>query len=113
MKVDERLFEDETMLGKYAENLVFRTALGWREVVELSYYRDRDREVDFVITLAADRFLPIEVKYTRQPQVSPFLRQFTVDANQELALAVQRDVEPNWREPVAEMGLLEFLLIFG
>ena len=113
MKLDERLFEDHALLGKYAENLVYRTALGWRQAIELSYYRQRDKEVDFVATLSPDRFLPIEVKYTSRPRRPSFLRDFTRDLGQGLALAIQRDVAPTWREPVVEMDLLEFLLIFG
>lgn len=113
MKLDERLLQDDTLLGKYAENLVFRTALAWREQLELSYYRERDKEVDFIATLAADRFLPIEVKYTTQPRTPGYLREFTKHLHQDLALAIGRNVEPEWHDPVVDLGLLEFLLIFG
>ncbi len=113
MKLDERLLQDDGLLGKYAENLVFRTALAWREQLELSYYRDREKEVDFVATLAADRFLPIEVKYTTQPRAPGYLREFTEHLQQDLALAIGRNVEPEWHDPIVDLGLLEFLLIFG
>ena len=113
MKLDDRLFQDSVLLGKYAENLVYRTALGWREVIELSYYRQRDKEVDFVATVAPDRFLPMEVKYTSRPRRAGFLRDFTLGLRQRLAVAIQRDVAPTWREPVVELDLLDFLLIFG
>lgn len=113
MKLDERLLQDDQLLGKYAENLVFRTALAWREQLELSYFRERDKEVDFVATLAADRFLPIEVKYTSQPRSPGYLREFTRALDQELGLSLGRNVRPSWQEPIVDLGLLEFLLIFG
>jgi predicted AAA+ superfamily ATPase len=113
MKLDERLLADDTLLGKYAENLVFRTVLGWREKLEVSYYRERDREVDFVVAMAADRFLPIEVKYTTQARPPGYLRELTAALDQEMSLAVRRDIRPAWAEPVVELGLIEFLLIFG
>jgi len=53
---------NETMMGLYAENLVVRELIGWPEKIEISYFREKDREVDFVVTYGGNNYLPIEVK---------------------------------------------------
>ena len=50
------------MMGLYAENLVIRELIGWPEKIEVSYYREKNREVDFVLTHSGNRHLPFEVK---------------------------------------------------
>ncbi|MGH7738736.1 MAG: ATP-binding protein, partial [bacterium] len=63
-KVYENLFNDTVTLGRYAENLVYLTLKRWKEAIHIAYWRERDREVDFVATLSADQHLPIEVKWS-------------------------------------------------
>ncbi len=53
---------NETLMGLYAENLVVRELIGWPEKIEISYFREKDREVDFVVTYGGNNYLPIEVK---------------------------------------------------
>ena len=38
---------DDHMMGYYAENVLVRELMSWPERIELSYYRENDREVDF------------------------------------------------------------------
>jgi predicted AAA+ superfamily ATPase len=52
----------EAPLGVYAENLVVRELVGWPERIEVAYFREKNREVDFVLTFGGDKYLPIEVK---------------------------------------------------
>jgi predicted AAA+ superfamily ATPase len=54
---------DETAMGLYAENLVIRELITWSEKIEISYYREKNREVDFIVTYGGNNYLPIEVKY--------------------------------------------------
>ena len=58
-------------MGLYAENCVARKSMSWPERIELTYYREKTREVDFVLTHGGNRYLPIEVKHrTRIDQIS-------------------------------------------
>jgi predicted AAA+ superfamily ATPase len=49
-------------MGLYAENLVVRELITWPERIEVSYFREKNREVDFILTYGGNRYLPIEVK---------------------------------------------------
>ncbi|HMT07847.1 MAG TPA: ATP-binding protein [Pyrinomonadaceae bacterium] len=66
LRLTDTLLEDNAMLGLYAENLVFLTLRNWRGTIQMDYYRERDTEVDFIVHVAPNRFLPIEVKYRNQ-----------------------------------------------
>lgn len=63
LRLTETLLSDDATLGLYAENLVFLTLKKWKGTIQLDYYRERDDEVDFVVHVAPNRFLPVEVKY--------------------------------------------------
>ncbi len=52
----------ESPLGVYAENLVVRELVSWSERIEVAYYREKGKEVDFVLTHGGNKYLPIEVK---------------------------------------------------
>ena len=51
------------LLGTYAENLVHNALKKWKGIVAIDYYRERDMEVDFVVHLGPNRYLPLEVKF--------------------------------------------------
>lgn len=73
---------DPQIMGLYAENLVFNALHRWRGILALDYYRQRNREIDFVVHLRPQRYLPIEVKYQEAIPVSEldvildFIRRF-------------------------------------
>lgn len=50
------------MLGLYAENIVANHLRRWPGLVELAHYRERDKELDFIVDLGSSR-IGIEVKY--------------------------------------------------
>ncbi len=66
LRIGDELFGDHGMLGLYAENLVFNALRKWDGVLSLDYFRDRDREVDFVVHPRGSHYLPIEVKYRNE-----------------------------------------------
>lgn len=66
LRLTETLLSDDAMLGLYAENLVYLTLKKWRGTIQLDYYRERDHEVDFIVHVAPNRYLPVEVKYKNQ-----------------------------------------------
>ncbi|HSW46396.1 MAG TPA: ATP-binding protein [Phycisphaerae bacterium] len=67
---------DAAMMGLYAENLVIRELNTWPERIEVSYFREKTREVDFILTHGGDRHLPIEVKHRPQQEELASLRYF-------------------------------------
>jgi predicted AAA+ superfamily ATPase len=76
MKLTTYDLRDPQRLGRMAENLVFRTLFPWRESVELTHYRERQEEIDFVVTLGPNRFLPIEVKFGSKGEGTDCLERF-------------------------------------
>ncbi len=66
LRLTYTLLDDETMLGLYAENLVFLALKKWRGTIQMDYYRDRNGEVDFIVHVAPKRYLSVEVKYRKK-----------------------------------------------
>lgn len=56
---------DPAKMGIYAENLVAHDVNKWAEAIEVAYYREKQQEVDFVVTHGGNRYLPMEVKYRK------------------------------------------------
>lgn len=56
-------FITEDKIGFYIENLVFNALEKWEGTVSVNYYREKDREIDFVVHIGARKYLPIESKY--------------------------------------------------
>lgn len=63
LRLTETLLTDDSVLGLYAENLVFLALKKWSGTIQLDYFRGKGGEVDFVVHIAPNRYLPIEVKY--------------------------------------------------
>lgn len=63
LRLTQTLLTDDSVLGLYAENLVFLALKKWRGTIQLDYFRGRGGEVDFIVHVAPNRFLPVEVKY--------------------------------------------------
>lgn len=66
LRIQESLLKDQQALGLYAENLVFNALKKWEGTVNISYYKEKEYEVDFVVRVGAGRYLPVEVKYKEQ-----------------------------------------------
>ena len=71
-------------------------ALGeWPERIELAYFRERDREVDFVLSTGSGSLLPVEVKCRDRAAPLDALSAF-VDAHRlPLGLALTRSAPPS------------------
>jgi len=121
LRLTDTLLKDEAMLGLYAENLVFLALKKWKGTVQMDYYREKESEVDFIVHIAPNRFLPVEVKYRNRllssqcAGVRSFRRKFR---SKSLAPII---VTKNWsdfglREDLAEASfcipLPLFLLLF-
>ncbi len=66
LRLTEALLQEQDTLGLYAENLVFLAIKKWRGTIQVDYYRERDSEVDFIVHVGPQHYLPIEVKYRNQ-----------------------------------------------
>lgn len=64
LRIGAELLEEADMLGLYAENLVFNALRKWQGVLQVDYYRYRQKEVDFVVHTRPSQYLPVEVKYS-------------------------------------------------
>ncbi len=100
---------DPTTMGLYAENLVLRELMAWPERIEASYYREKDREVDFVLTFGGDQHLPIEVRSHGDPRRLETLRMFVSKYGSPLGLVITRDRDVRFDEFVY-LPLRYFLL---
>jgi uncharacterized protein len=79
LRLSNTLLQDESILGFYAENLVFLALKKWRGTIQMDYYRDRSCEVDFIVHVGPSRLLPVEVKYRNEIRTSDLngLRKFS------------------------------------
>lgn len=65
LRIGPTLLQDESMLGLYAENLVFNALRKWKGLLQIDYYHDGKKEVDFIAHTRSQTYLPIEVKYKK------------------------------------------------
>lgn len=63
LRIQDSLFKDAQILGLYAENLVFNALKKWEGTVNISYFKEKEYEVDFIVHVGASRYLAVEVKY--------------------------------------------------
>lgn len=53
----------QEQMGFYIENLVFNALEKWEGTINVNYYREKDKEIDFVVHIGARKYIPIESKY--------------------------------------------------
>src|SRR3989338_474518 len=118
----ERLLADEPVLGLYAENIVANHLRRWPGLVELAYYRERDKELDFIVDLGATR-IGIEVKYRaalndrelfRSRELAETLgcEAFVVVCRERPDEALKKRMQEKSMIPLAVVPLADFLLLF-
>ena len=118
----ERLMADEPVLGLYAENIVANHLRRWPGLVELAYFRDRDKELDFIVDLGATR-IGIEVKYratlnenelNKSRAIAETLgcEAFVVVCKERPDESLEKRLQERSRIPLAVVPLADFLLLF-
>jgi predicted AAA+ superfamily ATPase len=118
----ERLMADEPVLGLYAENIVANHLRRWPGLVELAYYRERDKELDFIVDLGAER-IGVEVKYrntlndrelfkSRELAESLGCCAFVVVCKERPHDDLEKRLQEKSSIPVAVVPLADFLLLF-
>lgn len=113
LKLGDKLLEDSVMLGLYAENLVYNSLRNFEGAIELSFYKEKNKEIDFIVSLGGKRYLPIEVKYRNAVDDISAIKQFVKKYNQKYGIVVTKNLESN----IEDNGLLFiplsiFLLFF-
>ena len=115
LRVGPELFTDPTMLGLYAENLVYNALAKWPGVLQIDYYHENQKEVDFIVHIHPSQFLPVEVKYRNSWGARDVtgLRQFTEQFNCATPwIITKKREEMGVSDGILRIPLLEFLLLF-
>lgn len=118
----ERLLADESALGLYAENIVANHLRRWPGLVELAYFRERDKELDFIVDLGAAR-IGIEVKYrttlndrelSKSREIAETLgcEAFVVVCKERPDDALEKRLQKKSKIPLTVVPLADFLLLF-
>lgn len=66
LRIGAEVLADETAMGMYAENLVFNALKNWPGVLQVDYYKEGNKEVDFIVHTRPSVFFPVEVKYRNE-----------------------------------------------
>ncbi len=101
---------DDHTMGLYAENVVARELMAWPERLELTYYREKKREVDFVLTHGGNRHIPIEVKHRKKADQIGGLKSFMGKYRLPFGCIITRDRMPTFQDNVLSLPLRYFLL---
>jgi len=101
---------DSTIMGYYAENLVIRELITWPEKIEISYFRDKTHEVDFILTHGGSNYLPIEVKHTLKQEQPSGLNFFIKKYNLKFGVVITRERTPSF-DKFLKLPLRYFLLV--
>lgn len=113
LKLGEKLLEDKTMLGFYAENLVFNALRSFEGIIEMSFYKEKNRDIDFIVSLGGKRYLPVEVKYREGVDDIASIMHFIKKYDQKLGIVVTKNFVQNKQEnKLLFIPLSVFLLFF-
>lgn len=100
---------EPAMMGLYAENLVVRELITMPEKIEISYFREKNYEVDFVLTHSGNQYLPIEVKHRNNSDTIGGLSRFAKLYKPKLSIIITKDPQAKFDE-FLYLPLMYFLL---
>jgi predicted AAA+ superfamily ATPase len=115
LRLPDDLTTDPVIMGFYAENLAFNALRKWKGTIALDYYRDSAGEVDFIIHIKPQQYLPVEVKYRDNVQdsdlrgIRSFVRRFRAPVG---IVVTKRPSDFGRRDGLFFLPLLHFLLLF-
>jgi len=101
---------DPIIMGLYAENLVAHEVCRWAEAIEVTFYREKKYEVDFVITHGGSRYLPIEVKYRKGTDMALGLKHFMKKYEVDFGVVIIRERMCRFDNGILYLPLRYFLL---
>jgi uncharacterized protein len=108
---DDLSSPDPVIMGLYAENLVAHELCKWKEAIEIAYYREKNQEVDFVVTYGGNRYLPLEVKYRQSTSKAPGLKHFMKKYRLNFGVVITRERECRFADGILYLPLRYFLLV--
>lgn len=101
---------DPDTMGLYAENLVARELFTWPQKLEVTYFREKHREVDCVLSHGGSRYLPFEVKHRQEAEALPGLRLFMKRYGLKVGVVITRQQTASFSEGILYLPLRYFLL---
>ncbi len=110
LKTWDDFTQNPTMMGLYAENLVAHELRKWPEAIELTYYREKAQEVDFVVTHGGARYLPLEVKHRTASASVAGLKHFLKKFRLAFGVVITRERECRLEGNILFLPLRYFLL---
>lgn len=110
LKTWDDFTSNPTMMGLYAENLVAQEICKWAEAIEVAYYRQKEQEVDFVITYGGSHYLPVEVKHRMSDDRAAGLKHFIKKYKLDFGVVITRDRNCRFSEGILYLPLRYFLL---
>ncbi|MFZ5863735.1 MAG: ATP-binding protein [Nitrospirota bacterium] len=110
LKTWDDFTQNPTMMGLYAENLVAHELRKWPEAIEVTYYREKAQEVDFVVTHGGARYLPLEVKHRTATAAVSGLRHFLKKFRLDFGVVITRDRDCRFEHSILHLPLRYFLL---
>lgn len=113
LKLGDKLLEDKSMLGFYAENLVFNGLRNFEGIIELSFYKEGNKDIDFIVSLGGKRYLPVEVKYRDAIDDIGSIKHFIERYDQKFGVVVTKNFQENREDnKLLFIPLSVFLLFF-
>ncbi|MFH1258712.1 MAG: ATP-binding protein [Elusimicrobiota bacterium] len=112
LKLGRKILEDKNILGFYAENLVFNALRSFEGAIELSFYKEQNQEIDFIVTLGGKRYLPIEVKYRENIDDIASIKHFLEKYDQKSGMVVTKNFEQNKEDDKLLFIPLSIFLLF-
>lgn len=110
LKTWDDFTQNPIMMGLYAENLVAHELRKWPEAIEVTYYREKAQEVDFIVTHGGARYLPMEVKYRTVAASVSGLRHFLKKFKLDFGVVITRERECRFEGGILFLPLRYFLL---
>jgi predicted AAA+ superfamily ATPase len=113
LRIRKELLKDDAALGLYAENLVFNAIMKWKGILRVDYFREGNREIDFIVHVRPNRYWPVEVRYRNQIDSDNLndIRDFISKRNCATPVVVTKDSYGK-KDGLFHMPLLLFLLLF-
>lgn len=111
MKTWDDFATDAGLLGLCIENIVANHLVSWKEILEVAYYRQRQVEVDFIVTHAASKYLPIEVKYRKKELQKKGLQHFMKKFKIPIGVILTRELDIGFEEGILLIPVRYFLLV--
>lgn len=110
LKTWEDFTTDPDIMGLYAENLVVRQLSTWTEAIDITFYREKNTEVDFIVTHGGNKYLPIEVKHRQGKEMTTALKHYMKKFRLSFGLMVTRERQILLKDNILCIPLRYFLL---